>query len=200
MVLVIKYSHIYKAQWPVDVTRFQVKSRNKSHRNGDSVGGGRIQHIEIFHMQSKILMKSQNKSRSKISRFSEKCSGKGNVGDKSRFARTKVGRISVWIVSSTGNSLFIYVFIHIWSGVIVFVYSSGLWFIFRSICIYVLAYYMVHGSSPHLQGSVGHGAQGNSIMCRCWWWLYAFPLLLPSLTIPHYMLHNNAEQVQFDKN
>ena len=110
MVLVIKYSHIYKAQWPVDVTRFQVKSRNKSRRNGGSVGGGRKQHIEIFHMQSKILMKSQNKSRRKISRFSEKCSGKGNVGDKSRFARTKVGRICVFdAVSSTGNSLFIFI-------------------------------------------------------------------------------------------
>ena len=178
MVLVIKYNHIYKAQWPVDVTRFQVKSRNKSHRNGDSLGGGRIQNIG---------------------------SGKENVGDKSRFARTKVGRICVCIcafdsVSSTGNSLFIYVFIHIWSGVIVFVvHSYGSWLIFRSICVYVFAYYMVHGSSPHLQGSVGHGAQGNSIMCRCWWWLNAFPLLLPSLTVPH-MLHNNTEQVQFDKN
>ena len=206
MVLVIKYSHIYKAQWPVDVTRFQVKSRNKSRRNGDSVSGGRKQHIEIFHMQSKILMKSQNKSRSKISRFSEKCSGKGNVGDKSRFARTKVGRICVCIcafdtVSSTRNSLYVYLCFHTYMArsncVCV---SSGSWFIFRSICIYVLAYYMVHGSSLHLQGSVGHGAQGNSIMCRCWWWLYAFPLLLPSLTVPHYMLHNNAEQVQFDKN
>ena len=77
MVLVIKYSHIYKAQWPVDVTRFQVKSRNKSRRNGDSVSGGRKQHIEIFHMQSKILMKSQNKSRRKISRFSESAVEKG---------------------------------------------------------------------------------------------------------------------------
>ena len=149
-------------------------------------------------------MKRQNKSRRKISIFSEKRSGKGNVGDKSRFASTKVGRICVCIcvldtVSSSGNPLFIYVFIQIWSGVIVFVFSYGLWSIFRGICIYVFAYYMVHGSSPHLQGSVGHGAQGNSIMCRCWWWLYAFPLLLPSLTVPHYMLHNNAEQVQFDK-
>ena len=192
MALVIKHNHIYKAQWPVDVTRFQVKSRNKSRRNGDSVGGGRKQHIEIFLMQSKILMKSQNKSRRKISRFSEKCSGKGKVGDKSRFASTKVGRIYVCIcvfytAGSIGNSLFIYVFIHIWSGVVVFVFSYGLWFIFRGICIYVFAYYMVHGSSPHLQGSVGHGAQGNSIMCRCWWWLYAFPLLLPSLTVPHYI-------------
>ena len=172
MVLVIKYNHIYKAQWPVDVTRFQVKSRNKSRRNGESVGGGRKQHIEIFLMQSKILMKSQNKSRRKISRFSEKCSGKGKVGDKSRFASTKVGRIYVCIcvfytAGSIGNSLFIYVFTQLWSGVIMFVFSYGLWFIFRGICIYVFAYYMVHGSSPHLQGSVGHGAQGNSIMCRC---------------------------------
>ena len=131
MVLVIKYNHIYKAQWPVDVTRFQVKSRNKSRRNGDSVGGGRKQHIEIFLMQSKILMKSQNKSRRKISIFSEKLSGKRNVGDKSTFASTKVGRICVCIcvldtVSSSGNHLFIYVFIQIWSGVIVFVFSYGL--------------------------------------------------------------------------
>ena len=131
MVLVIKYNHIYKAQWPVDVTRFQVKSRNKSRRNGDSVGGGRKQHIEIFLMQSKILMKSQNKSRRKISRFSEKCSGKGKVGDKSRFASTKFASICVCIcvldtVSSSGNPLFIYVFIQIWSGVIVFVFSYGL--------------------------------------------------------------------------
>ena len=167
MVLVIKYNHIYKAQWPVDVTRFQVKSRNKSRRNGDSVGGGR----NIPHA-IQILMKSQNKSRRKISIFSEKRSGKRNVGDKSTFASTKVGRICVCIcvldtVSSSGNHLFIYVFIQIWSGVIVFVFSYGLWSIFRGICIYVFAYYMVHGSSPHLQGSVGHGAQGNSIMCRC---------------------------------
>ena len=136
MVLVIKYNHIYKAQWPVDVTRFQVKSRNKSRRNGDSVGGGRKQHIEIFLMQSKILMKSQNKSRRKISIFSEKRSGKGNVGDKSTFASTKVGRICVCIcvldtVSSSGNPLFIYVFIQIWSLV-------------RSNCVCVFIWFMVH--------------------------------------------------------
>ena len=135
MVLVIKYSHIYKAQWPVDVTRFQVKSRNKSRRNGGSVGGGRKQHIEIFHMQSKILMKSQNKSRSKISRFSEKCSGKGNVGDKSRFARTKVGRICVCIcafdtVSSTRNSLYVYLCFHT--------------YMVRSNCVCVFIWFMVH--------------------------------------------------------
>ena len=159
MVLVIKYSHIYKAQWPVDVTRFQVKSRNKSHRNGDSVGGGRIQHIEIFHMRSKILMKSHNKSHRETSRFSEKCSGKGNVGDKSRFARTKVGRICAFdAVSSTGNSLLIYVFIHLWSGVFVFVFhmvyclSSGV-FVFM---FWHIIWCTVHHHICRAQWAMGH--------------------------------------------
>ena len=205
MVLVIKYNHIYKAQWPVDVTRFQVKSRNKSRRNGDSVGGGRIQHIEIFHMQSKFWWKVKINLAGK-SRYSLKSAVEKGMWEINPDLQVQKSGVFVFVsvfldtMSSSGNPLFIYVFIQIWSGVIVFVFSYGLWFIFRGICIYVFAYYMVHGSSPHLQGSVGHGAQGNSIMCRCWWWLYAFPLLLPSLTVPHYMLHNNAEQVQFDKN
>ena len=207
MVLVIKYNHIYKAQWPVDVTRFQVKSRNKSRRSGDSVDGGRIQHIEIFHKQSKFWWKVKinlaGKSRYSLKSAVEKGMWEINphlqVQKSGVFVFVSVFWIQWAVLETLCLSMFSYRYGH-WSGVIVFVFSYGLWFIFRGICFYVFAYYMVHGSSPHLQGSVGHGAQGNSIMCRCWWWLYAFPLLLPSLTVPHYMLHNNAEQVQFDKN
>ena len=108
-------------------------------------------------------MKSQNKSRRKISIFSEKRSGKGMWEINPDLQVQKSGVfvfVSVFLdtMSSSGNPLFIYVFIQIWSGVIVFVFSYGLWFIFRGICIYVshIIWCTVHHHICRAQWAMGH--------------------------------------------